>query len=218
MSLCRTQRQVVRPAQQSVVDDWIAREQPGMHKAFDERLGVVEIGIFQSRPVHPKRTTTRSRQSYIVVIANLKRTATHAPSAGQSRGVAAVSGPRRVRKFFPPSRVTTISKLFAATERKVSARSLWQRQTFSTKGWSDPLTSKRMKSFFAPFAWFELVPIPFPTCPGKAGIRTVYQPECWLRRAGAAAARAELATASFSIRLGFSLHPDFRERRRPVMG
>jgi len=44
-----------------------------MHKAFDERLGVVEIGIFQSRPVHPKRTTTRSRQSYIVVIAKTAR-------------------------------------------------------------------------------------------------------------------------------------------------
>lgn len=50
-------------------------------------------------------------------IPGLKRMPTHWPSAGQSTGVAAVSGPRSVRKLFPLSRVKTISKLLAATER-----------------------------------------------------------------------------------------------------
>jgi nitric oxide reductase large subunit len=36
--------------------------------------------------------------------------------------------------FTPPNRVMATSKLFAATERKLSPRSLWQRQTFSTNG------------------------------------------------------------------------------------
>jgi hypothetical protein len=67
-------------------------------------------------------------------VPTLKRIQTHSPSAGQSIVVALVSGPRSVKKHFPPNRVMATSKLFAATERKVSARSLWQRQTFSTIG------------------------------------------------------------------------------------
>jgi hypothetical protein len=77
-------------------------------------------------------------------VPTLKRMPTHSPSAGQSSVVAVVSGPRSVKELFPPNRVMAISTLFAATERKLSARSLWQRQTFSTKEWSEALSSNRM--------------------------------------------------------------------------
>ena len=51
-------------------------------------------------------------------VPSLKRMPSHSPSAGQSAGVAFVSGPRSVRKVLPLCLVTAISKWLAATERK----------------------------------------------------------------------------------------------------
>ena len=90
-------------------------------------------------------------------VPTLKRMQTHSPSAGQSIVVAVVSGPRRVKKLFPRNRVIAISKLFAATERNLSARSLWQRQTLSTNGWSEALSSNRMNSFLSCIVSFKAV-------------------------------------------------------------
>ena len=55
-------------------------------------------------------------------VPSLKWTPTHSPSAGQSAVVALVSGPRTVREVRPASRVTTITQLHAAIDRKVPAR------------------------------------------------------------------------------------------------
>src|ERR1700748_944791 len=90
-------------------------------------------------------------------VPTLKRMQTASPSAGQSIVVAVVSGPRRVKKLFPRNRVIAISKLFAATERNLSARSLWQRQTLSTNGWSEALSSNRMNSFLSRIVSFKAV-------------------------------------------------------------
>src|SRR5262249_16910463 len=49
-------------------------------------------------------------------VPGLKRMQTHSPSTGQSRIVARVSGPLKVRKVLPLNRVTAISKQLAATE------------------------------------------------------------------------------------------------------
>jgi len=81
-------------------------------------------------------------------VPSLKRIPSHSPSAGQSSVVALVSGPRSVMKVLPLSRVRAISKWQAATERKVSARSLWQRQIFSTNGESEALSSKMINELF----------------------------------------------------------------------
>src|ERR1044071_3682181 len=73
----------------------------------------------------------------------------HSPSAEQWSGVALVSGPRTVRNVLPFCLVTTISQWLAATERNEPARSLCARQTLSTKGESDGLSSK-VKSMHLP--------------------------------------------------------------------
>jgi hypothetical protein len=44
----------------------------------------------------------------------------------------------------PPSLLTTSSQRLAAIERKGAAPSLWQRQTRSTKGESDGLSSSKI--------------------------------------------------------------------------
>jgi hypothetical protein len=77
-------------------------------------------------------------------VPNLKRMHSHSPSSGQSRVLAFISGPRKVRKVLPLKRVKAISKLLAATEMNFPPRSLWQRHTLSTNGESDNLFSKRM--------------------------------------------------------------------------
>jgi hypothetical protein len=77
-------------------------------------------------------------------VPSLKRMQSHSPSAGQSRVVAIVSGPRNVRNVLPLYRVTAISKWLAATERNFPPRLLWQRQTLSTKGESESLSSKKI--------------------------------------------------------------------------
>src|SRR6266849_6548605 len=69
----------------------------------------------------------------------------HSPSPGQSpSGVALVSGPRTVMVTLPRSLLTTSSQRLAAMERKGAAPSLWQRQTLSTKGESDGLSSSKI--------------------------------------------------------------------------
>src|SRR5262249_6068077 len=70
-------------------------------------------------------------------VPSLNRMPTQSPPAGHSAGVAFVSGPRTVRKVFPSSRVTAISKWLAATERKSPAAPLSLRHTRSTNGESD---------------------------------------------------------------------------------
>jgi hypothetical protein len=57
--------------------------------------------------------------------------------------VARVSGPRTATVTLPPSLLTTSSQRLAAMERKGAAPSLWQRQTLSTKGESDGLSSSK---------------------------------------------------------------------------
>ncbi len=74
-------------------------------------------------------------------VPSLKWTPTHSPSAGQSAVVALVSGPRTVRSVRPASRVTTITQLQAAIDRKAPARSLWLRQTRSMTEESDGRSS-----------------------------------------------------------------------------
>jgi hypothetical protein len=92
-------------------------------------------------------------------VPSLKRMQNHSPSAGQSRLVAFVSGPRNVRKVFPLRRVTAISKWLAATERNFPPCSLWQRQTLSTKGEYESLSSKKMKVFSFFVVWFAAGPV-----------------------------------------------------------
>ena len=57
-------------------------------------------------------------------VPGLKRILTHWPSAGQSTTVAAVSGPRSVRKLFPPNRVIAISKLLVSCDRGETVRTI----------------------------------------------------------------------------------------------
>ena len=75
-------------------------------------------------------------------VPSLNRMPSQSPSAGHSAGVAFVSGPRTVRKVLPLWRVTAISTLLAATDRKTPAERLWLRQTRSTNGESDRRSSK----------------------------------------------------------------------------
>src|SRR6476661_5768285 len=75
-------------------------------------------------------------------VPSLKRIPSHSPSAGQSAGVAFVSGPRTVRNDLPLCRVTAISKVLAATDRNTPAESLRLRQIRSTNGESDGLSLK----------------------------------------------------------------------------
>jgi hypothetical protein len=73
-------------------------------------------------------TSFRSRSMPVgskgMKVPSVKLTPIQWPSAGQSAEVALVSGPRTVRNVLPASRVTTITQLLAAIERKVPARSL----------------------------------------------------------------------------------------------
>src|SRR5258708_26630335 len=69
----------------------------------------------------------------------------HSPPPGQYPiGVALVSGPRIVTPTLPSSRLTTNSQRLTAIERNGSAPSLWLRQTRSTKGESDALSSSKI--------------------------------------------------------------------------
>src|SRR5258708_19510225 len=78
-------------------------------------------------------------------VPSFKRMPSHSPSPGQSpSGVALVSGPRTVMVTLPWSLVTTSSQRLAAMERKGAAPSLWQRQTLSTRGESDGLSSSKI--------------------------------------------------------------------------
>ena len=75
-------------------------------------------------------------------VPSLKRMPSHSPPAGQSAGVAFVSGPRTVRKVRPSCRVTAISTWLAATDRNTPAAWLWLRHTRSTNGESEGLSVK----------------------------------------------------------------------------
>lgn len=69
----------------------------------------------------------------------------HSPPPGQSPiCVALVSGPRIVTLSLPCSLLTTSSQRLAAIERNGCAPSLWERQTRSTKGESDALSSSKI--------------------------------------------------------------------------
>ena len=74
-----------------------------------------------------------------------KRMPSHSPSAGQSIVVTRVSGPRSVRKVSAPMAGEDHFAMIAATDRKVPARSLWQRQIRSTSGDSEGLSSNTRK-------------------------------------------------------------------------
>src|SRR3712207_5711075 len=66
-------------------------------------------------------------------VPSLKVMPKNSASAGKSASDALVSGPRAVIIVLPLKVVITISQLLAATEVKVPARSLWVRQTISTR-------------------------------------------------------------------------------------
>src|SRR5260221_347919 len=69
----------------------------------------------------------------------------HSPPPGQSPiCVAFVSGPRIVTLISPSNLLTTSSQRLAAMERNGSAPSLCERQTRSTKGESDGLSSSKI--------------------------------------------------------------------------
>ena len=80
-------------------------------------------------------------------VPRLRRMPSHSPPAGQSQGVGRVSGPRRVTSVVPRCRVTTISQWGSATDTKVPARSLWERQIRSTSGESDGRSSNTRKGW-----------------------------------------------------------------------
>src|SRR5436190_14307748 len=92
-------------------------------------------------------------------VPSLNRMPSHSPPAGQSAWEDLVSGPRNVMKVLSRRRETAISKLLEATERKLPARSLRLRQTFSTKGEWDGLSSKvRIMRVFSYFSAFHTSP------------------------------------------------------------
>src|SRR5215208_3323542 len=74
-------------------------------------------------------------------VPSLKVMPKNSASAEKSACDALVSGPRAVIAVLPPKVVITISQLLTATEVKVPGRSLWVRQTISTKDESAGLVS-----------------------------------------------------------------------------
>ena len=73
-------------------------------------------------------------------VPGLKRIPTHWPSAGQSTTVAAVSGPRSVRKPFPPNCVIAISKLldgisaFRTLQAKAGSGTIFKVESIAKQG------------------------------------------------------------------------------------
>ncbi len=123
----RTSTPSVRPRRASVTA-WSTAINPSWTSRFTKVSASSKPGYCQAEPFSQKDrllasgkvTSLRSRRrpggSCGMNVPSLKRMANHSPSAGQSAGVARISGPRTVSAALPSCRVTTISQWHAAID------------------------------------------------------------------------------------------------------